>query len=250
MLEKILKSGAGLILASSLFLQSLQYSGCTIRPPIPKTTQIQDITIPESYAKNPVNLNQEPGNAALFDFPDKIPGVAHIDKFLTPRARKIIIHIRQAHYQERISKQITDLIIDSVEKKEAEESRENVINIQKNIYKSLDFLIKNFNVSQIYVEGLIPRYEALFNNEALKIFAKRQDSRLKEEILRKNLDFYKNQLKEPKIDGVVPKESEIPEYMDFLRKNIKIIEAEIKEAERAKEIFRKLPSFKIFFPWS
>jgi hypothetical protein len=144
-LEKILKKTLSTALAGSvLFLNQ----GCSR---IPETRKLENIIIHENYGKNPINLNLEQGNQALFDFPDKIPGAKKIDKYITPEARYCLVHIKQAHFKLNLSKKT----LEKVEK------------VQSNIYEILSYLHNNLHIQEVYLEGITPSIEQVENNIAI-----------------------------------------------------------------------------------
>ena len=75
------------------------------------------------------------------NFPEEISGAKTIEKYNIPGAKYCLVHIRQYHLGEKLTKQELD----------------EIDYIQKNIYQILNYLIENKNLKSVRVEGLYLR---------------------------------------------------------------------------------------------
>ena len=97
--------------------------------------RVDNLVIPED-----LTLEQIIGaNEILLNFPDRLPGAKLIDKYLTPNASKVMVHVLQYHLIEGLNQQQKEVIAE----------------VQNNIYDILEAIIKRYRIQGIYHEGTL-----------------------------------------------------------------------------------------------
>jgi hypothetical protein len=180
-LEKTLKKALSTALVGSLLFLNQRCSK------IPETRKLENIIIHEDYGNNPINLNLEQGNSALFDFPEKIPGAKEIMKYITPEARYCLVHIKQSHYKTNLSSK----------------TQKKVKNVQSDIYKILLYLHNKLGIKEVYLEGITPEFEKSENKLASSLFNPHKIHQKRIEILKEHIDYLKEKINDKEFKDIV-----------------------------------------------
>lgn len=123
-------------------------SGCQSVP-----YEMQMVKKPGTNVVAPRYFNLEDvveANQLLIDFPDVISRAKSIDKYLTPGAKYLLVHVRDFHRTK-----------DSVDE-EPIATKE----IQNNVYSILSHLMQNYGVDKVYCEGITPEAVSIWNLSA------------------------------------------------------------------------------------
>ena len=85
----------------------------------------------------------------VHDFPTEIPGAGKVDKYYVDGSRRCLVHIGDVHG----------------EVNQIESARVRVVEIQKEVYLQLQYLINEYNINSIGVESISIEDEGLFIKE-------------------------------------------------------------------------------------
>ena len=117
-----------------------------------------NIVAPRSFNINSKKISE--ANKELIDFPNEISGARDIDKYLIPKAKYCLIHIRQAHF----SSDITD------------KQEEYIKKVQQDIYSILSYLVENKELKEVHSEWVAVETE-LTDNLIAKIGLEKEKER-------------------------------------------------------------------------
>ena len=226
-LERLVKKLAGIFLTGSL-----AFSGCFM-PKVAETIRLErNFVVPKDYGKEPIRITK--ANNILFDFPDadEIPGARKVDKYLTPGAEYFLVHIRQSHFKKDMT----------------EEKKQQVIEVQQNIYKILSYFVENLNLKEVYVEGVTSDIEELEERIAQESVSIENMSKAMTETLEDYISSLERRLNdEPLISVLYPEEKDAEQHRDSLRKQIEIKKAQFANERKRYEQYENLKKQQILY---
>jgi len=118
------KLAIGTFICASAFYAGWTYTHT--KQPVAPIKHDNNIVAPMGY--DFTNANE--ANEQLIRFPTSIPGASRVDKYLTPDAQKILVHVRQIH----------------LGKNDTDEDLQITKEVQTNMYKILDYLRKDTEI--------------------------------------------------------------------------------------------------------
>ncbi len=102
---------------------------------------------PHTFNELRLEERLSPANKELLDFPTKLPGAREVKKYMTPGAKYVLTHVRDHH--------------DVDEALRTSKRTRQYIDVQNDIYSSLNYLVENQGLTEVYLEGLDPKDERL-----------------------------------------------------------------------------------------
>lgn len=171
-----------------------------------------------SYASRALE-QKTPANTVVTEFPTNIPKALCVEKYETPDAKYRLVHVRQAH---------------AAMAEVSREDKQKVVDVQKDIYAILTYLIEHQNLKVVYQEGQMVECPTFAKDERQK---RHEEANLTiSETEQKICDLEKKLLMSQNTPAADPSDAE--RYQSILASEIKHYLAVIEQKKDAQKYAR------------